>query len=63
MLTATSPERRSIVGRALMYTLIASPSWSTQCFYAFARMGLSLAGLADECDEAVPDEELSSPRY
>lgn len=46
-----------------MDTLIASPSWSTQCFYAFARMGLSLAGLADECDEAVPDEELSSPRY
>lgn len=46
-----------------MNTLIASASWPAQCFYAFARMGLGLAGLADECDEVLADSELSSPRY
>jgi hypothetical protein len=45
-----------------MLALNVPPSWPTQCFYAFARIGLGLAGVASECDEVTSDE-LSSSRY
>lgn len=43
-----------------MRTLTTPPSWPTQCFYAFARVG---PGLAGECDETVSDDAFSCPRY
>lgn len=38
-------------------------AWAAQCFYAFARMGLGLAGIAPECEVTAWTEVFSSPRY